>query len=303
MKNLSIRWRILGGIVLIQLIGAIVVVIYLHQSYSKTLDVQAARQLTVSASGWNQITDLGKDEMGSPTGPKAAEYVDRLKKITGADYGILVDKSSLKADQYAASREAQKLPNNWDERENYVLVAATDQTIAEEMQFKAPSDSVPEIGKLVGIENGSCSKTCHGSMTASGDYWTVRWSKDNQSRAHSVFPLSDESGKPIGIVYSIDNITESANHARALLISTLLVIGATLLVATLVIGGMLDTLVFKRLSKMIASMEELGTRVAGGDFSARFTPDDSVDEIGEFERFFARFMDLVTGTLRSLTER
>lgn len=303
MRNLSIRWRILGGIVLIQLIGAIIVVVYLHQSYSKGLDVEAARQLTVSASGWNQLTDLGKDELGSPTGLKAADYIDRLKKITGADYGILVDKSNLKADQYAASREAQKLPNNWDERENYVLVASTDQVIAEEMQFKASADTVPEIGKLVGIENGSCSKTCHGSMTASGDYWTVRWSKDNQSRAHAVFPLNDESGKPIGIVYSIDNITESANHARALLISTLLVIGATLLVATLVIGGMLDTLVFKRLSKMIASMEELGTRVAGGDFSARFTPDDAIDEIGEFERFFARFMDLVTGTLRSLTER
>lgn len=303
MRNMSIRWRILSGVVLIQLIGAMAVAVYVHQSYSKGLDVSAVQGLNTSAAAWQQITDMGRDELGDPAGKGAADYLARMKKITGADYGLLLDKASLKVDAYAAEREAAGLPNNWDDRENYVLVATTDEAVAEDMQFKAEPSSVPEMGKLVGIENGSCSKTCHGSMTASGDYWTVRWSKDNQSRAHAVFPLVDASGKTVGLVYSVANITQAANSARSLLINTLLVIGLTLVVATLVIGGMMDTLVFKRLNRMISSIEDLGTRIAGGDFDAHFQPDGTNDEIGAFEKFFARFTDLLTATLKALTQR
>jgi hypothetical protein len=41
--------------------------------------------------------------------------------------------------------------------------------------------------------------------------------------------------------------------------------------------------------------------VAGGDFDAHFEPDGTSDEIGTFEAFFARFMDLISATLKSLS--
>jgi hypothetical protein len=44
----------------------------------------------------------------------------------------------------------------------------------------------------------------------------------------------------------------------------------------------------------------MSVRVAGGDFDAQFVPDGTYDEIGEFEEFFARFMDLMSQTLKSL---
>jgi HAMP domain-containing protein len=50
-------------------------------------------------------------------------------------------------------------------------------------------------------------------------------------------------------------------------------------------------------------MEDLSMRVAGGDFCAKYTPDGSNDEIGKFEKFFERFLDLMTSTLRSLSEK
>jgi HAMP domain-containing protein len=52
---------------------------------------------------------------------------------------------------------------------------------------------------------------------------------------------------------------------------------------------------------MTSAIEDLSMRVAGGDFDAHFQPDGSSDEIGQFESFFARFMDLISATLKSLS--
>jgi HAMP domain-containing protein len=84
------------------------------------------------------------------------------------------------------------------------------------------------------------------------------------------------------------------------MMQTLFVIGGTLLAATIAIGMMIDIWVFRRLRRMTESMEDISMRVAGGDFDARFEPDGTSDEIGQFEDFFARFMDLVSATLKQL---
>lgn len=304
MKNVSIRMRILSGVVIVQLLGTIAVVIYLHQSYSGALDVTAQRSVKLSSAAWNDILENSGEKVDvTSLESVSGGYLERMKAITGIDYGLLVDKSTLNADEYAKFRESKGLANNWTERDTYVLVSATSDAAAEKMRFGATPESVPEMGKVVGIENGSCSRTCHGSMRQDGDYWRVTWSTDSNSRAHAVIPVADASGKPIGVLYSVEDITAQANSAKSLLIKTLLVIGLTLIVATLVIGGLLDTLVFKRLARMIHSMEDLSVRVAGGDFDAHFVPDGTSDEIGKFEQFFAKFLDLVSATLKSMVER
>lgn len=63
------------------------------------------------------------------------------------------------------------------------------------------------------------------------------------------------------------------------------VIPITLLIATLVIGGMMDALVFKRRNRTISSIEDLSMRVTGGDFDAKFVPDTANEEIGRSEQF------------------
>lgn len=411
MKNLSIRTRILGGVVLVMAIGALAVVVYLHQSFSSALDVSAQKLVDQSAATWENARTLetqklstgvvaleaqpewqslftsgAKDslyEATKPTfqsmkeageishwafvnedgtilidlgDPKAAgkkatgtsfekaadaeevvtgvdlgeggavvvatapyltasgqdigfmqlgkdvnEFVEGMKRATGAEYALLLDKSAMDQEVYAKQREGLNLANNWDERENYVLAAATDESAAEQMKFNATPDSVPEVGKVVGIENGSCSRTCHKSVQGSGDYWGVSWSKDNKTRAHAVFPVVDSSSKPIGVVYAVEDISDQADAARGSVMRTLVVFAITLLVATLTIGALLDTLVFKRLSRMIISIEDLSVRVAGGDFDAQFVPDGTSDEIGRFEQFFSRFMGLMSNTLKSFT--
>ncbi len=301
MKNLSIRTKILVGVVVVNLLGAIVVMVYLHQSYSGGLAVTASEAVGTSAATWNMIQSLGGDEIGSIRDVKAAQaYVDKMKEITGTDYALMLDKSQVDAAAYAKMREAAGLPDNYAEGDTYVTIALTNPEWANEFQFKPTPDAVPETGKLIGVANGACSRTCHNGVQGQGDYWGVRWSSEpGISEAHGVTPVS-EDGKPVGVLYSIENVTDTANAARRSMYETLIVISITLLVCTLAIGYMVDAWVFRRLRRMTQSMEDMSVRVAGGDFDAHFVPDGSNDEIGQFEQFFARFMDLISATLKAM---
>jgi len=303
MKNTSIRTKILLGVVLVNLMGMITVMVYLHQAYSGELDVTAIESVNVGRATWDQLSALAGDEYGAVTDSAAAQkYVDATKAVTGAEVGLMIDKTALNEAEYAAAREAAGLPNNWDERENYVLLAATDEKAAETMQLGATADTVPEIGKLVGVENGACSKTCHGAVEGSGDFWKVRWSNDSFSRAHGVFPAVNSAGNTQGVVYIVKDVSPQANGARSSQVRTMFVIMFGLVVSTVLIALMLNAFIFNRLNRMVSSMEDISVRVAGGDFDARFDPDGTNDEIGRFEQFFARFLDLVSGTLKSLVK-
>lgn len=300
-KNTSIRTKILVGVVLVNLLGIIVTMVYLHESYGKGVDESATNTVRMSAAAWEQIQ--GDQKVDAATSPLAvASLLDRMSKVTGAEYVFLLDKESADGKKYAAAREAAKLPNNWSEGGTYVTVAATDDDAAARVDFNVPATSVPEIGKAVGVENGACAKTCHNGITGDGDYWGVAWSDDSKSRAHAVFPVYNQANQPVGVIYAIENVTSQANAARSSMLRTFFVIAATLLVSTLFIGGMIDTLVFKRLRRMMGAMEDVSIRVVGGDFDAHFEPDGTGDEIGHFEAFFARTMDVMTSALKALSQ-
>lgn len=302
MKNLSIRMKILSMVVIINLLGAVVAAVYLHESYSGDLDVSAARSSQLSGTIFEELRKSASDEFGSIKEPKGAqEYVDAMKSITADDYGIMLEKTALDQAAYVKAREDAGLPNNWDEMDEYVMVGITDEALLQDMKFKVPAADVPEAGKIVGVKNGACAQTCHGGMEARGDYWVVAWSKTAKSEAHAVYPIV-EAGTPIGVVYSIANISAQADSARDSMMATLSVIGATLLVIVLIMGMLLDLLIFHRLKRMMASMEDISLRVAGGDFDAQYVASGSGDEIGRFETFFAKLMSLVSSTLKSLSK-
>lgn len=301
MKNLSIRTKILAGVVLVNLLGALVVVVYLHQSFSTGLDVTAQKAVAVSAGACLDITaHAGQPLDVTSAVTSGGAVLERMKKITGGDYGLMIDKTAIGEADYAKIRAAAKLANNYSEGETYVMAAVTDEALAAKMRFNADPGSVPEMGKIVGTENGACTRTCHGSLKGPGNYWGVDWSNDGKSRAHSVYPIADSTGKAIGVVYSIDDLTPQVTAAEGSLFRTLFVILGTLLVATLLIGWMLDALVLRRLQTMTHAVQDLSVRVAGGDFDAKFEPDGTTDEIGAFEQFFSNFVDVMTSTIKSL---
>ncbi|MDH4139181.1 MAG: hypothetical protein OEV43_01265 [Coriobacteriia bacterium] len=301
MRNVRVRTKILLTVLIVNLLGAVAIVVYLHQSYSSGLDLSAEGAQSEALGAWEQLG--GPDlTLGPVSDPAEVETVlANMKEVTGADYGYLLDKGALEPEAYSEMRENAGLPNNWDEREAYALVASTDEAAEEHMLFSVDPGSVPEVGKIVGIENGACSKMCHESMTGEGDYWAVKWSTDSASRAHAVVPVVDGMGDPIGVVYAIEDISARADAARTSLLRTLVVIGVTLIVATLIIGGLIDVLVFRRLERATASIQDLSVRFAGGDFDVHFEPDGTGDEIGQFEQFFADLMSTISVTLKSLS--
>lgn len=301
MKNVSVRTRILGAVVAVNLLGTIITMVYLHQSYGGVVEGSAAKAVATSGAAWEVLhqdkatTDLKDSKAGLAS-------LENLKKITSSEYALLIDKQSLDPAAYAKMRDAAGLPNNFDEGDTYAMLATTREEWAEEFQFRPAPGDVAETGKVVGVKNGACSQLCHSGVAGEGDYWGVAWSDEaGVSEVHAVFPVLAD-GKPVGVLYSIADISDQAGAAKSSMIRTLLMIGATLLIATLTIGGVVDAFVFKRLNRMMLAIEDVSMRVAGGDFTARFEPDDSSDEIGHFEQFFANVLDLMTGTLRSLTD-
>lgn len=302
--HLSIRAKILSGVVLVNILGAVIVMVYLHQSYSGGVATSTAHTTALGLAAHEQIdaaTGKALDPVAEPQ--LVSEHLERMKAISGSEYAFMLDKSMAEEEQYATAREEAGLPNNWSEGDTYVVVATTDEAAAEKMKFNAQADSVPEIGKTVGVENGACAKTCHNGIKGEGDYWGVAWSTDSKSRTHSVFPVANAEGSPVGVIYALDDVSAQADAAKQSMMRTLLVIVLTLLVATILIGGMIDSLVFKRLRRMMLQIEDVSMRVTGGDFDAEFAPDTALDEIGDFERFFAKVLNVLTGTIRSLASK
>ena len=297
----SIRFKVLAGVVIVNLLGAIITMVYLHQAYSGGVAQTATLALSQGNATWTAVQTLGGNEIGDVRDPKAAAaYVAQMKQITGEDYALLLDKQTLDPAAYAKAREAAGMANNFDEGTTYVTAAVTAEDRVKDFQFGVTPESVPEIGKLIGVKNGACSKLCHDTVKAEGDYWGVAWSeRPGVTEANGVVPVLVDN-KPIGVLYSIQDLSAQADAAKTSMLQTLAVIGVTLFAATLLIGMMIDIWVFKRLRNMTLAIEDISMRVAGGDFDARFEPDGTDDEIGEFEAFFARFMDLISATLKSL---
>jgi HAMP domain-containing protein len=295
-KNVSIRAKIIVGVLLVNLIGAGIVIVYLHQTFSSGLHVAAQDNVTVSSNAWNDIlASSGKKIDAAVLAKDGSAFAERAQKITGSDYGILLAKEGVDP---AVIKGKEELDGD------YVLVGSTPDANTDVMKMaNTTPDMVDEAGKVVGVQNGACAGTCHSAIKEPGDFWRVDFSTDGKSRAHAVFPINDSTGKPIALVYSVTDVSTQANADNTSLIRTAGMIAATAIISTIVIALMLNFLVFNRLNRMITSMEDLSMRVAGGDFDAHFQPDGSNDEIGHFENFFARFLDLMTGTLKAVTKK
>lgn len=301
MNNISIRTKILVGVVVVNMLGIAVAWVYLHQSYGAGVDSDANRAVAVSRAAFEQLQAEGLDPIDDPAA--MAGVIEGMSAISGANYSFMIDKSSTDEQTYTAARQAANLSENWGDGDAYAVLATTDEAVAQTVQFAVPAGDVPTNGRIVGVENGACSEMCHEAITAEGDYWGVAWSTDRKSRVHAVFPVNDAAGAPVGVIYSMHDISAQADEARVSMNRTFIVLAITLVVATLMIGYMIDAWVFRRMNHMMSAIEDVSMRVAGGDFDARFVADTSKDEIGQFEQFFANVLDLMTGTIKSLVEK
>lgn len=302
MRNLSIRTRILASVVLVNVLGAMVLMIFLHQSYADSLVESANGTAAQGLAAWEQLSPPdGFHPIAEPS--RAQQVLSEMKSVTGAEYALFVYEDAVDEGAYIHARESIDQPSLWDEDSAYALLASTDSAAIADMRFEAAPTDLADEGALVGMTNGACWSVCHSGAPKDSTFWRIRPGDDGLSSAHAALPVYAGGAEPIGIIYAIEDLSVQADQSASALTRTLLAVALTLIAAALTIGALIDALVLKRLARMTDHMQDISMRLAGGDLDAVFQPDGTTDEIGSFETFFSDFIALVSTTLKQLANR
>ncbi|HET9555051.1 MAG TPA: cache domain-containing protein [Anaeromyxobacteraceae bacterium] len=206
-------------------------------------------------------------------GEEVDHFLSRLKAQTGDDYAMLVEKRFLDEQAWRATYGDRK---PWGAGE---VVVVDDTTGDPSTLAGATVADLPPGGRLVDeLERG-------GKVLARG-----------------VVPLKDATGATVGGVVVLHDITALHDALLRVRSGVLVMLLAVAIVMTLLILFLVERLVFARLSRMTETLEDLGARLAGGEYDvAARAPSGPNDEIGRFEEFFGRFLTVVGGLLKELT--
>jgi HAMP domain-containing protein len=216
-------------------------------------------------------TLLGYMELGE----EIDHFAERIKEQTGDDYGIVFEKRFLDPKAWASMRHGER--NDWDDRPTTVVVQST---VADRglLEFPGALEAIPEQGQLLG---------------------DVRVGP--RTFARGVLPVLDASDKRVGVLFVLHDISalrESMGRARIWMMWMLLAVAA---ITSILLVLVANRLVFGRLKRMVATMEDLSARLAGGDYDVAPPPVTARDEIGQFESFLGGFLRVVAGLLKELT--
>jgi HAMP domain-containing protein len=196
---------------------------------------------------------LGYIELGS----EIAGFVGALKKQTGQEYGLVVQKGFLKENDWKIQRERFKLRNNWEDQKAVVLAANTwkDESI---FAYDGDIASLPDQGQTID-----------------------QIVKTDAIFSRSVFPIKDASGTKVGAVFVLVDITSMYRELQTAKWRTITTTAALIVFICAILLFMLSRLVFRRL----AAITQVATRLVGGDYNSPVTT-TSHDEVGAFERLF-----------------
>jgi histidine kinase family protein len=203
-------------------------------------------------------------------------FLGRMKTQTGNDFAMFIAKRHVDEGEWARTRGTAR--NGWGDLAAAVVVNST------------TTDPMVDEGAVAG---GATAGQLLDEVKLGG-----------ASFVRGVFPVREASGAIVGgMVVSHDVTALRAGMQRDLLLA-LCLLGGLALLASALVYLLVDRLIFRRLQVMMATMEDLSARVAGGDYQvgAGALPARD-DEIGRFERFFGEFLALVGNTLRALSER
>jgi HAMP domain-containing protein len=213
-------------------------------------------------------------------GEEIDHFLGGMRRQTGDAYALLVRKERLDRLAWSEMRARTAKPDTWDARTDLVVVDATGPDVAA-LAAGAAFASLPEGGgKLGPIE--------HGERTV----------------VRGAVPVTDAAGERVGWLFVAHDITELFRNISDTRLRVMAALLGVSVVLTLALLWLADQLVFRRLHRMIETMEDLQARLAGGDYDVALPePEGKQDELGRFEAFFGRFLTVVAGLLRELTGR
>jgi hypothetical protein len=188
-------------------------------------------------------------------------FLDRLKRVTGNDFALLLDKRPL--DRVSWQR-ALGHPERWDDRAELFEVGNTAGDPALTAGLERITDLPPQPEVKERVQRG-------GKVFIRG-----------------LFPLRERDGKIIGAVAELHEITPllaDMDELRGQVVVLVLLLASGL--AALVVF-LLETLIFEPVARMTRTLEELPERMARGEWQELDGLDAhprSEDELGRFEAF------------------
>ncbi len=189
-------------------------------------------------------------------------FFELIKGQTGSDVALVMDKKVMSEGDWASTTKAKNMRNNWADDPDTLVVAST----------LSGSDALGEV-------------RVDTSLKKEGEVLGVAGMANRQVQ-RSVFPVDDASGKIVGAVYLMQDVTQTTAALRANRVRMLTVVIVQAVALCALLTFLLYSLVFVRLNGMIDKV----TRVVGGDTSV---VTNETDEVGRFE-------SQVIGILRSV---
>ncbi len=218
-------------------------------------------------------TLLGYMELGQ----EIDRFLGDIKNQTGDDVGLLLYKKRMDEKAWADYRAQKGLSDNWGDQKDYVVAAVTSDDVLDDTPVTKAPDTLPDGGVVLG---------------------TVK--EGDSTEVHGVYPIKDAAGQGIGVVYVSRDITAEMERIRDAQLSILGAVLAMMALVMVVVVVLMNSLVFDRLDAVIVEMEDMSTRVAGGDFDVEYEASGRADEIGRFEDFLGGFIGLMANTLKQL---
>lgn len=206
-------------------------------------------------------------------GEEIDHFLEIMKKQTGNEYGLLIKKEYLDAKEWAAMSNSKGVKNNWNDYKDVVLVDKTTDDI-HIIDYEGDLAKIPEGGAV--LEDIK---------------------KDDKVFVRGIFPLYDAKDRKVGGVFVLRDITPLYNDLKGMQNKAVIFIVALTVILSVVIIGMFNSLIIKRLTNMI----EIATRVVGGDYKTQIVP-SADDEIGKFESLFEQFRTVFVSLACTLEE-
>jgi hypothetical protein len=205
-------------------------------------------------------------------------FLDRMKQQTGNDFAMFIQKRLLDESEWARTRALRNIKNTWND---FGEVVVTNSTTPDQIVDPSAFGALDPAGTILDEVE-----------------------KDGATFARGVFPVRESSGNVVGGLVVRHDITALRADMQAGLLRALGLLGGLAVLASILVYPVVDRLIFRRLRTMMATMEDMSVRLAGGDYSVgNVQRKVHQDEIGGFETFFGDFVRLVGDTLRTLSER
>jgi hypothetical protein len=206
-------------------------------------------------------------------GEELGRFIHTMKDQTGNDYALLLSKKFVNRQFWSDSSAVWHRRDNWDDNPSFVVADKTSDSDSI-LHFDGALDAVPEQGNVL-----------------------ERFQQGNAVFVRGIFPIRDAADNTVGAMFVVRDISSfylAMKHTQNVLV---IVTVTSLLLGTVLVMLLLNSLVFRRLDHIIVA----ATRVVGGDYHSPLQV-TSNDEVGKFEELFEQFRRVFVDVLANVPE-